>query len=96
MSPTSPDIAWKIGNNNGSGPEVITISVARITGDQRRFMAELKALSNDEYLKAMRKRFPDAKIVERRDTYLGGFPAYAVTMRYPFRSLDFGAMPEFG
>ncbi len=89
MAPVFPGITWKIGSNNGSGPDVVTISVAGFTGDEQQFMTELKALSNDAYLKDIRKRFPEAKIAERRDTYLGGFAAYSVTIKYPIRSLDF-------
>jgi hypothetical protein len=91
VRPVSPKVKWKIASNNGAGPDVLTVSVARFTGDQTEFMTSLHSMSDSAYVKGIRKRFPGAKVTERKDTYLGSFPAYATTLTYPVKNLDFEA-----
>ena len=86
-SPGNPSFFIK--RKSPTEPGTITIDIAPFTGNAAdKFIREMKS-NPDRYMQKLRKnRFPDAEIVEKGDTYLGGFPAYFITMTYSIRNLN--------
>lgn len=65
----------------------ISVDVARFTGNKEEVMNGFRA-NTDWYLSKIQRRFPDAEILERSDTYLGGYPAYLIIASYTIKNLD--------
>ena len=77
--------ALYIKRNSEKEPADMSINVSHFTGDKDSVMSEIKA--NPEVLMAqVKKRFPDAKLVESGETYLGGYPGYYLMMDYTIKN----------
>jgi len=68
-------------------PSIINIGVANFTGDKNSVMREFKS-NPEKIVEELRKRFPDAKMIARKETYLGGFPAYVIELQYSIKNLN--------
>lgn len=81
-----PDKAVFTITNGSAG---IAFHVANYTGDnEASFLNEYKNGYGKQMESDLRKRFPDAKIVESRDTILGNYPAHLGKIQYSIRNME--------
>jgi hypothetical protein len=66
----------------------ISIDVRNLTGNKERFIQELRSdINKNRFIAKIRTRFPEAEVLEHGDTYLGGFPAYFISISYKIKNL---------
>lgn len=82
------NLAFFIKRKSATEPGTISINVANFTGNKDNFMREVKA-KPEKFIEKIKQRFPSAEILESGDTFLGGFPAYFITINYTLKNLDF-------
>ena len=82
------NLVFSIKRKSITEPSTININVANFTGDKNRFMREIKKSNPEKIVQEFRKRFPDAKVLAKRETYLGGFPAYVIELQYSIKNLN--------
>lgn len=68
-------------------PATISIHVANFTDNSDSFMREVKA-HPEIFIEKFKQRFPSAEMLEKGDTYLGGFPGYFITTKYTLKNLN--------
>jgi hypothetical protein len=85
QAPGNP--AYFIKRKSTTEPGTISINVANFTGDKESFMREIKA-SPERFIEKYKQRFPSAEMLEKGDTYLGGFPGYFITTNYTVKNLN--------
>lgn len=86
QAPGNPALFIK--RKSAEEPATVTINVANFSGNKDTFMGDLKANPN-EIVKNYKRRFPDVEMLENGETYLGGFPAYYISVGYTVRNLNF-------
>ena len=79
--------AFFIKRKSTAEPGTICVDVRNFAGNKERFMQGIRSYTN-EYIAKMRTRFPDAEVLEHGDTYLGGFPAYFISISYKIKNLN--------
>jgi hypothetical protein len=83
-----PDAAFSIKNRNKNEFGTLSVSVANFTMDAAKYWANIDMIIRGLEEK-FRSRFPDAEIIERGETFLGGHPAYIIATQYTIRNLRF-------
>jgi len=79
--------AFFIKRKSATEPGTISINVANFTGNKDTFMRQVKA-NPEKFIEKIKQRFPNAKMLENGETFLGGFPAYFITANYTLKNMN--------
>ncbi|MBI5075509.1 MAG: hypothetical protein HZB62_10160 [Nitrospirae bacterium] len=80
----NPTMAVLISN----GTSTLDINATNFSGNKNEFMSDMRKNGKEQIQLQMRKRFPDASVVELRETFLGSFPAYTYKTKYSIKNYD--------
>lgn len=78
---------FSIKNTSTTEPATIGIGARRLAGDKDGILSEIKN-TPEIYVERLKRRFPDAALLEHGESYLGGFPCSFVTVTYTIRNLN--------
>lgn len=82
--PITPDTALLIRNKKPSEIGSISVRTKIFKNNNKDWKKDFK--DTDNLLAGLRKRFPDAEIIEQGDTLIGGFPAYFIFATYGIKN----------
>ena len=85
IAPEKPTLFIK--RKSTTEPGTISIDVANFTGDKDKFIREMKS-NSEKFIEKYKQRFPRVEMLANGDTYLGGFPAYFITINYTLKNLN--------